>query len=70
MQESFIQSQAKAGTEVRWLSDSGDRKEQKEGRTLTITVPRYKSVPVEIIKSILHQAKMSRERYFQLLKQS
>jgi len=41
--------------------------EQKEGRTLTITVPRYKSVPVEVIKSILHQAKMSRERYFELL---
>jgi len=43
------------------------RKEQKEGRTLTITVPRYKSVPIEVIKSILHQAKMSRERYFELL---
>ena len=43
------------------------RKEQVRGRTLTITVPRYKSVPVEVIKSILHQAKMSRERYFELL---
>jgi hypothetical protein len=26
MQESFIQSQAKAGTKEHWLSDSGDRK--------------------------------------------
>jgi len=43
------------------------RKEQARGRTLTITVPRYKSVPVEVIKSILHQARMSRERYFELL---
>jgi predicted RNA binding protein YcfA (HicA-like mRNA interferase family) len=43
------------------------RKEQKEGRTLTITVTRYKSIPVEVIKSILHQAKMSREKYFELL---
>lgn len=45
------------------------RKEQKEGRTLTITVPRYRSVTVEVIKSILHQAKMSRERYFELLRE-
>jgi predicted RNA binding protein YcfA (HicA-like mRNA interferase family) len=44
-------------------------RKQNEGRTLTITVPRYKSVPVEVIKSILHQAKMSRERYFELLKE-
>lgn len=43
------------------------RKEQTQGRTLTITVPRYKSVPVGVIKSILHQARMSRERYFELL---
>jgi len=43
------------------------RKEQTRGRTLTITVPTYKSVPVEVIKSILYQARMSRERYFELL---
>jgi len=43
------------------------RKGQARRRTLTITVPRYKSVPVEVIKSILHQARMSRERYFELL---
>lgn len=42
------------------------RKEQEMGRTLTITVPRYKSIPVGVIKSILHQAKMSRDRYFEL----
>ncbi len=46
------------------------RKEQKEGRILTITVPRYRSVPVEVIKSILHQAKISRERYFELLRKT
>ena len=43
------------------------RKEQREDRILTITVPRDKSIPVEVIKSILHQAKMSRERYLELL---
>ena len=43
------------------------RRDQREGRTLTITVPRYKSIPVGVIKSILHQAKMSRERYFELI---
>ena len=36
------------------------RKEQREDRI-------YKSIPVEVIKSILHQAKMSRERYLELL---
>ena len=43
------------------------RKEQIEGRTLTIIVPRYRSIPVEVIKSILHQSRMSRERYFELM---
>jgi predicted RNA binding protein YcfA (HicA-like mRNA interferase family) len=40
------------------------RKVQEKGR-----VPRYKTIPVEIIKSILNQAKISRERYFELLDQ-
>ena len=43
------------------------RKEQREGRMLTITVPRYRSIPVGVIKSILHQSRMSRERYFDLM---
>ena len=43
------------------------RKEQREGRTLTITVPKYKSITVGVIKSILHQSRMSRERYFELM---
>jgi len=45
------------------------RKVQEKGRVLTITVPRYKTIPVEVIKSILNQAKISRERYFELLDQ-
>lgn len=43
------------------------RKDSENGRTLTITVPRYKTIPVEVIKSILNQAKISRQKYFELL---
>ena len=46
------------------------RKEQTDGRTLTITVPRYRSIPVGVIISILHQSRMSRERYFELMKEA
>lgn len=40
---------------------------QKEGAERPVVVPRYKDITVRIIESNMKTAKMSRERYFELL---
>ncbi|MBI3274050.1 MAG: type II toxin-antitoxin system HicA family toxin [Candidatus Colwellbacteria bacterium] len=39
----------------------------KEGISHAVVIPMYKNVPVFIIQNNLRTARMSRERYFQLL---
>lgn len=41
----------------------------KEGILRPVVIPRYESIPVFIIKNNLHAARISRERYFELLEQ-
>ena len=41
----------------------------KPGVLRPVVVPKYKSIPVFIIKNNLRSAGMSRERYFELLAQ-
>jgi predicted RNA binding protein YcfA (HicA-like mRNA interferase family) len=50
---------------------SGDHKIYvKSGVRRPIVIPMYRAVPVFIIKSLLRTSGMSRERYFELLKEA
>lgn len=39
----------------------------KEGIARPVVVPRYDQLPIFIIKNVLRTARISRERYFELL---
>ena len=41
----------------------------KQGVLRPVVIPKYRSIPIFIIKNNLRTAGMSRERYFELLKQ-
>jgi predicted RNA binding protein YcfA (HicA-like mRNA interferase family) len=41
----------------------------KPGVKRTLVIPKYREVPVFIIKALLQTAEMSREKYFELLDQ-
>jgi len=43
---------------------------KKEGLGRKVVIPRYKDIPVFIIKKNMETAKMTRERYFELLKKA
>lgn len=42
----------------------------KEGIIRPLVIPRYKEIPVFVIKTLLKTAKIDRERYFELLKKA
>jgi predicted RNA binding protein YcfA (HicA-like mRNA interferase family) len=55
----------------RYDRTAGDHKIYiKPGVRRPLVIPAYKSVPVFIIKNLLRTAGMSRDRYFELLKES
>lgn len=51
------------------VGQTGDHIElKKEGAKRRLVVPKYKNIPVFIIKNNLETAGISRQRYFELLK--
>ena len=52
------------------VGQTGDHIElKKEGAKRRLVVPKYKNIPIFIIKNNLETAGISRERYFELLDQ-
>lgn len=49
--------------------ESSHRSYNKDGIPRPIVIPKYKEVDIDIIKSNMRTAKMSHERYFQLLEE-
>ena len=55
----------------RFNRQEGDHKiYTREGVRRPLVIPMYKAVPVFIIKNLLRTSGMSRERYFELLKEA
>jgi predicted RNA binding protein YcfA (HicA-like mRNA interferase family) len=54
----------------RWVRTEGDHMVySKVGVLRPLVIPKYAAVPVFVIKNNLRTARMSRERYFELLNQ-
>lgn len=50
------------------IGQTGDHIEmKKEGAKRRLVVPKYKNIPIFIIKNNMETAQMSRKRYFELL---
>lgn len=55
----------------KFVRQKGDHLEyQKEGASRPVVIPRYKEIPVFIIRKNMRTAGMSRERFFELLEKA